>query len=41
VWCDYTAELHLPPTAESEGALVGSVVWLETQNAAPTTRPRQ
>jgi hypothetical protein len=41
VWTRYVAELGIPEHSATAGALVGFVVWLERQDAAPTTIDRR
>ncbi|WP_246037911.1 tyrosine-type recombinase/integrase [Saccharothrix texasensis] len=41
VWTRYVTELGIPEDSATAGALVGFVVWLERQDAAPTTVDRR
>ncbi|MEU7481372.1 site-specific integrase [Lentzea sp. NPDC042327] len=41
VWTRYVTELGIPEDSATAGALVGFVVWLERQEAAPTTVDRR
>ncbi|MEU0468257.1 site-specific integrase [Amycolatopsis sp. NPDC006131] len=40
-WQEYTAEIGIPESSDTAGALVGFVAWLENRGAAPSTIDRR